>query len=200
MRSFVPSFVVAVVLGSAALFPSRSHAQYYSYSYYPQPSYPAQYSSSQRSYSTQSYTPSYDNAHRWLQSSTVQQGFPNLGSDYVVLGPRSRQYNCAAYSVGNTSSWIWPGYSIYDFDNLYRQYGYYRAAYMDLRHFRNQDKVAVYGNTSADGGVRVTHAARQARGGWASKMGAGPLIWHRSVYSLSGPSYGTPVAVYVRLR
>src|SRR5437016_5479833 len=51
-----------------------------------------------------------------------------------------------------------------------------------------------------DGTVKeITHAALQEPdGSWASKLGNLPLIRHANPYAVDGPTYGVPVATYVR--
>ena len=55
--------------------------------------------------------------------------FPNLNVDQaVVTGEKSPVYNCLAWTLGVTTSWIWPGKTIQDFDKLYNAAGFVRSA------------------------------------------------------------------------
>jgi len=60
----------------------------------------------------------------------------------------------------------------------------------------------VYALRRRDGSIKeVTHAALQLRDGtWTSKLGKLALIRHRTPQDLDGPSYGVPIAVYVRAK
>jgi hypothetical protein len=145
---------------------------------------------------------SLGNARRQLLSPAAQSSFPSLGSQFVVLGGASPRYNCIAHSIGDHSSWVWPGDTISAFNSLYGQYGYRRSGGLDFSHRWDQNKIILYGKPGS-GRIEATHAARMHHGwrrGWTSKLGGWPLIWHPSVYSVAGPSYGGPVAVYVRNR
>jgi hypothetical protein len=55
--------------------------------------------------------------------------FPNLDVDKaVVTGENSGVYNCLAWTLGITTSWVWPGENESDFDTLYLGNGFKRAA------------------------------------------------------------------------
>ncbi|MDJ0631129.1 MAG: hypothetical protein QNJ44_22925 [Rhodobacter sp.] len=49
--------------------------------------------------------------------------FPNL-RNFHVTAPSSGQYNCISWSVGVTTDWLWPGYTVADFDAFYASYGW----------------------------------------------------------------------------
>jgi hypothetical protein len=62
------------------------------------------------------------------------------------------------------------------------------------------DKIVLYGKQERGRWV-VTHQVRQlSKGTWTSKLDKLALIRHRTPEALSGPSYGQPIAVYVRVR
>ena len=84
-------------------------------------------------------------------------------------------------------------------DRMYKAKGYTRVKGLDFRLVRGLKKVVVYAHV-AGGRIReVTHAAvQEADGTWTSKLGQLPLIRHSNPQALSGPSYGQPVAVYVK--
>jgi type VI secretion system secreted protein VgrG len=131
--------------------------------------------------------------------SNIWTSFPNLGSGYAVLGPATPRYNCVSWTLGTTGSWTWPGSQYSSHASLYASAGYQRLSHMNTGYQPGVQKIAIYGKYNQYGGFAVTHVARQEPGGgWTSKLGALPLIWHPSLDSLSGPSYGQPVAVYAR--
>jgi type VI secretion system secreted protein VgrG len=180
MRLFVRSVVLALVVAVLVLAPCRAQGQ-------------AAAPNGNNNYAVA-------NSVHWLQQPRTQQHFPNL-SGARVLGGMTRRYNCISHSLGVYSHWTWPGDTVVGFDSLYWQSGYRRSAYLDLRHQPGVQKIALYATLDGSGNLAVTHAARQeVRGGWTSKLGAGPLIWHPSAHSLTGPSYGFPIAVYTRSR
>jgi hypothetical protein len=176
MRSFLQAVVLAVAVAVAVLIPSRAQAQ-----------------SPNRN---GAYT--IGNSYRWLQQDHVRQSFPYL-RDYRVLAPITPRYNCISHTVGAYDRWVWPGESVSDFNRLYGRSGYRRGEWLDARPQSGVDKIVLYGQLTPSGGLSVTHAARQhPRGGWTSKLGQGPLIWHPLPGSLTGRSYGFPIAIYTR--
>jgi type VI secretion system secreted protein VgrG len=84
---------------------------------------------------------------------------------------------------------------------MYSEKGYTRVSGLDFRLVRGLKKVVVYARVASGRIQEVTHAALQAADGtWTSKLGQLPLIRHRTPQDLNGPSYGQPVAVYVKRR
>jgi hypothetical protein len=135
-----------------------------------------------------------------LNEPRMRQGFPRLGNRFEVLGPSTPRYNCIGWSVGNTNEWVWPGNTVADFDRLYAQHGYARQEGLNLTVEPGKRKLVLYGTLNPDATIRtVTHAAVQEPDGrWTSKLGSLALIRHATPDELRGPSYGTPIAVYVR--
>ncbi len=133
-------------------------------------------------------------------------GFPRLGEEYEVLAPASSAYNCIGWSVGNTTSWVWPTQAgqvprLADFDALYASHGFRRVAGLDYRRSPGLDKVVLYAMRRPDGSIALTHAALQLRdGSWSSKLGSLPLVRHLHPDDVAGPSYGVPYVLYVRNR
>ena len=147
--------------------------------------------------------------HRFPYSRRVVQsltGFPNL-HEFEVMDPyQGKRYNCIAHSLGIHSRWVNPATGPTNrplslMDRLYKIKGYTRASRLDFSRSQRFQKVAVYAHV-ANGQIRqVTHAAIQELDGtWSSKLGQLPLIRHREPNSVSGNSYGQPVAVYFRAR
>jgi type VI secretion system secreted protein VgrG len=145
-----------------------------------------------------------------LTSPSAQSSFPQLGNQFIVIGCATRRYNCIAHTIGTRQRWVWPGDTVSAFNNEYGRIGYRRIATdytgQSLPSHYSQaygvDKIVLYATTTG-GTVSVTHGAFQYRGaggGWTSKLGSWPLIWHPRPESLSGPSYGHPIAVYARRR
>lgn len=136
-----------------------------------------------------------------LLSPSVRKSFPNLGDHFEVLGPSTKRYNCIAWSVRTTKRWVWPGKSVAAFDQLYGRYGYRRLRTMDYRVVPGMQKIVLYGKIKSDGGIECIHGARQAPNGtWTSKLGQMARIRHQTPEALTGPSYGRPIAVYVRAK
>jgi hypothetical protein len=141
-----------------------------------------------------------------MRSGTWASNFPKLGR-FEVLAPSTGKagergaYNCIAHSLKVYTRWVWPGDKMADFDKLYGNYGYRRVKGFDYRFDRRYEKIVLYAKVHADGRVECTHGARQlADGTWTSKLGAGPLIRHQRPESVAGPSYGKPIAVYLKPR
>jgi hypothetical protein len=121
-----------------------------------------------------------------------------------VLGPSTRQYNCIAHSLG-VKHWVNPMTGdaenpLEPMDKLYGEIGYVRESSMNLAVEPGKEKVVLYASVNPDATIRsVTHAAHQeADGTWTSKLGAMALIRHTTPEALRGPTYGMPIAVYVR--
>jgi hypothetical protein len=136
-----------------------------------------------------------------MQGAEVRQGFPHLRQGYRVLSARSPRYNAISHTIGTYGNWVWPGDTVAVFDSLYGRYGYQRLSYPQYERNPGAEKIVLYGKLRPDGSLAVTSAARQeAGGGYTSKIGPGPLIWHPYADSLLGPAYGQPIAVYARSR
>jgi hypothetical protein len=147
------------------------------------------------------YAPDY----RTMESPSWKRDFPNLGR-YEVLAaatPKTKKspYNCIAHTLRIYNEWVWPGPKVSDFDRLYSSHGYRRVRGLDYHFDSKLDKIVLYAKKGKNGGTECTHGCRQlADGTWTSKLGQGPLIRHSTPGAVSGPSYGRPIAVYVRTR
>jgi hypothetical protein len=148
----------------------------------------------------------YEGQYREMAKPYWREGFPSLGPGCEILAPstgredRKGAYNCIAHTLRIYDRWVWPGDKVSDFDHLYGSYGYRRINRLDYSFRPTTDKIVLYGMMKG-GRVVCTHGARQlADGTWTSKLGGGPLIRHKTPDSVDGPSYGVPIAVYVRTR
>ena len=137
-------------------------------------------------------------------ANNLAKSFPNLGN-YKVLDASNKSYNCISHTLGVHHHWINPrtgpaNAPLAPMDQLYNANGFQRQPNVDLRPDPNLQKVAVYATKYPDGSIKkVTHAAlQQPNGTWTSKLGQLPLVQHQSPWSVSGPTYGVPVATYVR--
>lgn len=133
--------------------------------------------------------------------------FPHLLTNFEVLEPPGKHYNCIAHSMGIHNRWINPqtGPAAWPFgpmDQLYQPLGFHRLPTLDLSLKKGVQKIVLYALKNPDGTIKeVTHAALQEKDGvWSSKLGQLPLIRHITVEALNGPNYGEAVAVYVRNR
>jgi type VI secretion system secreted protein VgrG len=139
------------------------------------------------------------------QDRGIQRGFPRLGGNFEVIGEATQRYNCIAHSLGTHERWVNPetGPShapLSGMDRLYADKGYYREHELNWRAESGLEKVVLYATLNPDGTIdQVTHAAHQERDGtFTSKLGQLPVIRHETPEALRGPTYGLPVAVYVR--
>jgi hypothetical protein len=142
---------------------------------------------------------------RRLLAPSMRKSFPILRKNFEVLGLSTPKYNCIAHSLGIHSRWVNPltgpaSAPLARMDAIYRARGYVRASTLDYRLEPGKQKVVVYATLRPDQRIKaVTHAARQAADGtWTSKLGKLALIRHLTPQALNGPTYGRPVAVYVR--
>ncbi|MEM7247307.1 MAG: hypothetical protein AAF533_18335 [Acidobacteriota bacterium] len=123
---------------------------------------------------------------------------PNLANLWV-LGPETQTYNCLAWSLGITFSWIWPwqgNVSQAQFDLLYNALG-------DPPQVAATG-VAGYGlanNQRTHASVRLNVTAAPAAGGpvgvsWTSKLGRLLLVTHGHHELDNDPDYGTIQGYY----
>lgn len=140
------------------------------------------------------------------ENTLLSSNFPRLvAGDWCVLAPGTKTYNCIAWSVGNTSEWIWDqvdGYgdgdgtvSISDFDAFYDQ----TAGLVPAENPSSNTQVALFAK-----GSTPTHAAAAADitscGSipFTSKFGASVRAAH-DLYQIEGGSvYGNIVRYYDR--
>lgn len=126
------------------------------------------------------------------QKTRIEGAFPNLET-WSVTAPRTGQYNCIAWSVGVTDQWIWPGYTVQDFDQFYASYGWTVSGSCE-REYKKR-KVALYAyNSDPDD---CTHGSRETHDcGWhESKCGGWERIMHIKT-ELEGGSYGDIIRCY----
>lgn len=122
--------------------------------------------------------------------------FPDLDVDKtVVTAPATMDYNCIAWTVGETKQWFWPPKMYYwrhpdqsAFDLFYEKNGFVRA---------EKGEIAVWGT---NGGYNLTHGCVSGPGhgpSWESKCGDLAQIQHE-LSELEGNIYGKPVSFYTR--
>jgi hypothetical protein len=125
--------------------------------------------------------------------------FPRLNAgNYRVTSPATFDYNCIAWSVGDTERWWQPGVywpidaspddaGIAALAQALATEGYQQCADGTLE--RGQEKIALYGSQ-----LFYTHAARQLPNGkWTSKLGRMEDIEHDSPDDVAGGIYGEVV-------
>lgn len=133
--------------------------------------------------------------------------FPSLKkTGFDITSPRTEEYNCIAWAVGDISKWWWP-------DKLFQYYwppNVPRNEFLEsfIEAFENMgyeicekpdfeegiEKISIY--IRSDG--TPTHAARQLKNGrWTSKLGGAEDIEHQ-IDSLDGPSYGSIAVIMQR--
>lgn len=122
--------------------------------------------------------------------------FPHLTEqNHRITSPASVDYNCIAWSAGDTERWWQPGIywpvdvsrfdcGIGDLIEAFKTLGYEDCA--DGAHEPGAEKVALYGS-----GFLYSHAARQLLNGkWTSKLGKSEDIEHDSPDDVAGGIYG----------
>ena len=135
----------------------------------------------------------------------IKQGFPNLGDNYEILAPATRDYNCIAHTLGVSDEWVNPETGnkenpLSEMDKKYAKKGYKRTSIMDTSYDPTKNKVVVYATKNFDGSIKeITHGAIQdGKGTFESKLGSLPLIRHSTPEALNGDVYGEPVATYTK--
>ena len=134
----------------------------------------------------------------------IDTSYPGLVRDgYEVTSPRTIDYNCIAWALGDDTRWwedapgpyYWPGPpgdTVEVLTTVFEDRDYEKCADGSLED--GYEKIAIY---SAGGGI-YTHAARQLSDGlWTSKIGNWEDITHDDPKSLESPSYGI-VVLYMR--
>jgi hypothetical protein len=128
-----------------------------------------------------------------------KQDFPRLTErNHRVTSPATPDYNCIAWTTGDTERWWQPGvcwpiatpaddYGIGVLAQGYRALGFEDCADGLLE--ADYEKVALYGSSSF-----YTHAARQRPDGtWSSKLGRSVDIEHDTPDDVAGGVYGEVV-------
>jgi hypothetical protein len=136
--------------------------------------------------------PPRGNAPSASRRALIEGWFPNLQT-WSVTGPVTGSYNCIAWSVGITNEWLWPGYTVTDFDAFYALHGW-SVSTSGNREYKKR-KVALYANNSDPSdcthGSRETHDCR-----WdESKLGPQERIMHIR-HQLEGGAYGNIIRFY----
>jgi hypothetical protein len=131
------------------------------------------------------------------------QEFPRLTPDnYRVVSSPTANYNCIAWSAGDTSHWWQPGVfwptdaasedcNVPALQRAFNELGYTECPHGELE--PRFEKVALFGD-----GMFYTHAARQLPDGkWTSKLGRAQDIEHDTPEDVAGGIYGS-VAVFMK--
>jgi hypothetical protein len=131
--------------------------------------------------------------------------FPRLSAEnHRVTSPATTDYNCVAWSAGDTNHWwqpgvYWPTASLPDdfgigvLEQAFAALGFIDCE-VDISLESGTEKVALYGS-----GAFYTHAARQmSSGNWTSKLGRDVDIEHATPDAVAGGLYGEVVQVMKR--
>ena len=155
----------------------------------------------------------------WRDEISAQ--FPGL-RDYSIDAPSTYNYNCAAWAMGDTARWWWPGAKT---GNQFWPEGVYSEHSRALESFddlfvNNLGATAIEAELDEDGlpkqmkpedaalengfvkialmgfGQRATHLVRQeSDGSWSSKLGANPRITH-DLFEMEEGQYGNVIKIY----
>jgi hypothetical protein len=131
-------------------------------------------------------------------------GFPRLTErNHRITSPPSLDYNCVAWSAGDTDHWWQPGvfwpiettsddYGVSALEAAFKAMGYQTCEDDQLE--TGFEKVALYATSTY-----YTHVARQLPDGrWTSKLGRSEDIEHESPNDLAGGTYGEIVQLMKR--
>jgi hypothetical protein len=131
--------------------------------------------------------------------------FPRLTADnHRMTSPSSPDYNCVAWTAGDTEHWWQPGvfwpvptdpddHGLGALEKAFLSLGY-EACGLDARLEPGFEKVALYG-----GGTLYTHAARQLPNGkWTSKLGGAEDIEHDTPEDVAGGLYAEVMQIMKR--
>jgi hypothetical protein len=125
------------------------------------------------------------------------EAFPRLTpANHRIASPATVDYNCVAWSVGDTEHWWQPGvywpiearpgdFGIGVLEEMFRTRGDTDCG-MDAGLEPGFEKVALFGSS-----LYYTHAARQLpHGRWTSKLGKTEDIEHDTPHDVGGGVYG----------
>jgi hypothetical protein len=137
---------------------------------------------------------------RYYTSGAIEEEFPKLqDANYVVTRGSTIAYNCIALAFNYEDDWVWPGYEIDDFENIFRTYEATSVKPDDESATTVEKgivKIALYANRDWGGSTKATHLARQLPSGmWLSKLG-GSIGLRHEFDGLEGGSYGNIIKVY----
>ena len=127
------------------------------------------------------------------EQAQARQTWPrmNVGA-VVVTDEATRRYNCLAWTLGITTSWVWPWGSRNatkaEFDTLYRGYGFSPAGSGTIAAFGLNLNSMTHGSITGQG-----HGPR-----WESKAGAWLRIQHGLGEMEGGSLYGNVLGFYRR--
>lgn len=137
--------------------------------------------------------------------SLSSRDFPRLDHlNHRVTSPPTPDYNCIAWSAGETTRWWQPGsfwpvesppddYGIGILEQAFRTLGF-EDCENDEQLEPGYEKVALYGSM-----LFYTHAARQLPDGrWTSKLGRSEDIEHDSPQAVAGGVYGELLQIMKR--
>lgn len=138
-------------------------------------------------------------------SEEITKALPRLGQNFKVLAPADKNYNAYAYAIGVNDRWInvemgSEAEPLSGMDDFLGQAGYSRLEDLDTSLQRGMQKIVVYATVKPDGDIaQVQSVAVQMKdGSWSSKIGGMAVIGFAKLDQLNGPTYGRPIAVYVR--
>ena len=123
----------------------------------------------------------------------AKQFWPKMNvAAVVVTGAATTRYNCLAWTLGITTSWIWPwqkpNVAKIDFDGFYVAQGFVPAATGPIAVFGLNPNLMAHGSISGPG-----HGPR-----WESKCGAWLRIQHGLAEMEGGSLYGNVLGFYTR--
>jgi hypothetical protein len=128
-----------------------------------------------------------------LEQAQAKTYWPRMAvANVVVTDEPTEQYNCLAWTLGITTSWIWPWGSSSvtksQFDALYRSYGFSPATAGPIAAFGLSQAAMQHGSISGPG-----HGPR-----WESKAGKWLRIQHGLAEMEGGTVYGDVRGFYSR--
>ena len=120
-------------------------------------------------------------------------GYAGFVKQFEKIGNWTSTYNCLAYAIGVTDSWVWPW--VYDCPTLSQLDTYMNSqGYVRVSQYQSNCIVA-YGFSSSE----ITHFSKVVAGTVTAKCGAWELMEHNEydAYFANG-DYGSPQAFYVK--
>jgi hypothetical protein len=127
------------------------------------------------------------------EQTLAQQAWPRMNAGAVIVTDEpTNRYNCLAWTLGITTSWIWPWPTANvrkaEFDTFYRSCGFVPSAAGPIGVFGLNMAAMTHGSVSGSG-----HGHR-----WESKCGAWLRIQHGLAEMEGGSLYGDVLGFYSR--
>lgn len=136
------------------------------------------------------------------QPTAVYDAVVKTAGNYAELAGATTSYNCLAYALGNTSSWVWPWGSnnptISQVNTYLWNYDEYLSHDMDTTNPDPPSEIIAYGSTSSIAHFSKIADKNYTNAKWGSLERLQSLGWDPYKTYANGGPYGSAVRQYGR--